>query len=662
MAIAVAVAVAVAIPAAAEPLPAGPTPAASSVLLPGTVELTVPAERASALPPGSRVLDDPQLAALGLRRVRIPAGVADLVLGAERPVPVTAAATPDDPGFSQQPFATVGFPAAWDRTRGGGVTVAVIDTGISAGHPDLAGKLWTNPAERADGRDDDGDGYVDDLNGVDIVNHDGDPTDDHGHGTGVAGVVAAVTDNGSGVTGGCWSCRVMPVKALDATGNGYDTDIAAGVVWAVDHGADVVNLSLGGPVGSRALASAIAYAESHGVVVVAAAGNAGTTTVTYPADYPTVLSVAATSTDGTTRASYSSYGSWVDVAAPGTTLTTMLTTASFNPTHRLYGTMQGTSLATPVVSAGAALARAAAPDLSPAAIRDAATATALPLHFVASGLVQIGAWLAQVAPAGTGSAPAGTTPVPAPSPSPSPSPSPLSSPTVSPAPSPVVLPAPSPSPTPSPSPSVTGSDPATLACPAGAVPPSGFDDVTVGSTHSDAIACAVWQGLTAGYGDGTYRPGDDVTRGQMATFLVRLLAAAGHPLAAAPNPFVDTLSSGHATDIAKLAAVGIASGVSADHFAPGAPVSRAQMASFLVRTVTFLGGAPLTIGPVPFSDIDGSVHHDAIAAAAGAGIASGVGSDRFAPDEHVNRAQMATFLVRTLGVLIGRGVAPDPSA
>ena len=161
---------------------------------------------------------------------------------------------------------------AWDLERGERTTiVAVVDTGVQIKHPDLAVRL---------------------VPGHDFVNNDAAPADDNGHGTSVAGVIAA-TANSIGVTGMCNRCRIMPVKALAANGTGLWTVAAKGIIWAADHGADVINLSFGGPIGGDILQNAIRYARGKGAVVVGAAGNYGTTAPFYPGAFPEVISVAA---------------------------------------------------------------------------------------------------------------------------------------------------------------------------------------------------------------------------------------------------------------------------------------------------------------------------------------------------------------------------------
>jgi subtilisin family serine protease len=186
---------------------------------------------------------------------------------------------------------------AWDATTGAArVVVAVVDTGVASNHPDLQDVL---------------------VPGFDLVHNDADPKDDQGHGTAVAGVIAARTQNHQGQAGMCWKCSIMPVKVLDQNGSGTTSTIAAGIVWAVNHGAQVVNLSLGGAGSTQALTDAAQYAASKGVLVFGAAGNSGTTTKFYPAATPGVVSVGGTNASDKLY-SWSNRGAdWVDVAAPG---------------------------------------------------------------------------------------------------------------------------------------------------------------------------------------------------------------------------------------------------------------------------------------------------------------------------------------------------------
>jgi serine protease len=262
--------------------------------------------------------------------------------------------TPDDPGFAGQEryLRAVRLPGAWDTTTGSRyVVIAVLDTGVDLDHPDLARKL---------------------LPGQDFVEHDDVPDDDSGHGTFVAGVAAARTDNGTGVAGAAPRSRILPVKVLDSRGFGRDSSVVEGIEWAVTHGADVINLSLGGPSRSPALDRAVRYALDNDVVVVAAAGNEGTTEPWYPAASPGAIGVGATDADGAELAWFSNSGASVDVVAPGMGI--MSTDAGPGAD---YATGNGTSFAGPLVAGAAALVRAAEPGLSAAAVASRVVGTAL---------------------------------------------------------------------------------------------------------------------------------------------------------------------------------------------------------------------------------------------------------------------------------------------
>jgi subtilisin family serine protease len=266
--------------------------------------------------------------------------------------------TPDDELWPQQwGLQLTGFPEAWSRTRGSShVIVAVLDTGVDLTQRELRGAF---------------------VPGYDFVNGDADPSDDEGHGTSVAGIIAARGNKHLGVAGVCWSCSIMPVKVLDAQGSGVDSVIAAGIIWAADHGARVINLSLGGPGVSQDLHDAIAYAVGKNAVVVAAAGNSGTSDRFYPAADPLAISVAGT-TAADKRYSWSNFGPWVLVAAPGCNV------APVRGGRDEF--FCGTSSAAPVVSGLAALALSTNPTATPADIAQAVERAAVPVP----GVVQFG--------------------------------------------------------------------------------------------------------------------------------------------------------------------------------------------------------------------------------------------------------------------------------
>lgn len=244
----------------------------------------------------------------------------------------------------------IGGPKAWDVTRGAaGTVIAVVDTGVDYGHPDLQGMF---------------------VPGYDFINNDANPRDDHGHGTAAAGVVAARTHNLTGQAGVCWRCSLMPVKVLDASGWGTSAAVAAGIVWAANHGARVISLSLGGAGTTQALADAVAYAAGKGVLLVAAAGNSGTTTQFYPAAYPEVVSVAGT-TSSDKLYSWSNRGRWVQLAGPGCNTAPQAGGG--------YVNFCGTSSSTPLVAGIAGLALSRQPSLARSTLAQALRSSAVPL-------------------------------------------------------------------------------------------------------------------------------------------------------------------------------------------------------------------------------------------------------------------------------------------
>ena len=254
----------------------------------------------------------------------------------------TAMRTPDDPVITQQwALRDIHAYEAWDITTGGAVTIALLDTGVSPSHPDLAGKL---------------------LPGYDFFNNDSDPSDDEGHGTYTAGVAAANTNNGIGIAGICWGCRILPVKVLGSRGQGDDATIAQGIRWAVDQGARIISMSLGGPEDTQVMRDAVQYAHDRNVLIIAASGNgqAEGNLPNYPAAYPSVLAVSATnSNDGVTG--FSTTGSFVDIAAPGVGLWSTIWSRSEGDS---YGVENGTSASCPHVAGAAGLALSLRPDLS----------------------------------------------------------------------------------------------------------------------------------------------------------------------------------------------------------------------------------------------------------------------------------------------------------
>ncbi|MEA2129902.1 MAG: hypothetical protein QOJ85_2793, partial [Solirubrobacteraceae bacterium] len=261
---------------------------------------------------------------------------------------------PTDPSYAKSQAANarlMRLPAAWAVRHTSPMIVAVVDTGVDLKHPDLAGRL---------------------VPGYDFVENDNKPQDGNGHGTQVAGIIGAAPDNKRGIAGVVWNARIMPVRVLDADGYGFDDTIAKGIVWAANHGASVINLSLGGPEADDVLRTAVDYATRKGALVVVAAGNDGTGVTQYPAAYSSALAVAATDSAGALT-QFSSYGDWVDVAAPGWNV---LSTALRFPGASDYVTESGTSFSAPYVSGVAALVRAQHPTWTVAHVRRHITATA----------------------------------------------------------------------------------------------------------------------------------------------------------------------------------------------------------------------------------------------------------------------------------------------
>lgn len=275
------------------------------------------------------------------------------VEAAEPLMAVKASFVPNDPMYAQQwNLKAINIEQAWEVTKGKGVIVAVLDTGIA----------WENHDDFAVVPDLEDQRFVE---GWDFVNDDAHANDDHGHGTHVAGTIAQATNNGEGVAGVAFEATLMPVKVLDHFGSGNTADIADAIRWAADHGAKVINMSLGGGGRSDVMEKAVMYARNKGVVVVCAAGNGGRGVVEYPAAYPGSFAVAAVGPTGT-KAPYSSWGKELDIAAPGGDKSQGEAAGIIQNTidpqdvsQAVYASYQGTSMATPHVAGVAALLFAA---------------------------------------------------------------------------------------------------------------------------------------------------------------------------------------------------------------------------------------------------------------------------------------------------------------
>ncbi len=445
------------------------------------------------------------------------------------------AVVPDDPSWPDQDgVRRIRVDEVWEQTTGDDdVVIAVVDTGVDPDNADLQGRL---------------------VDGYDFVNLDADPSDDNGHGTAAATIAGAAGD-AVGIAGVCWNCRVMPVKVLDQTGNGFLSDAAKGIAWAVDNGADIVNVSLGAPETMPLLDDALQAAVDAGVLVVASAGNAGTTAPQWPAADDRALAVAALDElDG--RADYSNYGDWVEVAAPGCNPAGWLEDATVS--------FCGTSSSAPLVSGAAALltsVRGATPASAVrAALRDTAVAAgaglgsgridalaalrSLPSFDDIGGNVHADA-IETLAAAGitNGCAPDLFCPDKA----------------------------------------VTRGQMATFLARALDLAGTGatYADVATDHPHAPGISAVAAAGITDGCAPDLFCPDTPVTRAQMASFLDRAL-----DLPDGPPRFADVDPDGvHTQGIWAIAAANITNGCSPQRYCPRDPVTRGQMASFLVRAL-----------------------------------------------------------------------------
>lgn len=517
-----------------------------------------------------------------------------------------AMGAPNDVAFdSQWHLPAIDAVSAWDRTIGTGTVVAILDTGVAFEDfgafrraPDLAGTAF--------------------VNGWDFVDGDAHPNDENGHGTHVASTIAATTNNSYGVASVAPGVTLMPIRVLDANGGGSDWAAAQGLRFAADHGAHIANLSFGSDSTSGVMADAISYARGRGVTIVAASGNGGGA-VSSPATMAGVIAVGAVRYDRT-RASYSNFGPTLDLVAPGGDL-------SVDQNHDGYGDgilqeavdpldpskfplvfRQGTSMATPQVSAVAALIHALGVT-SPDKIEQILKATAVDLgpsgrdDQYGEGLVQSGAAVR----------------------------SPLLNATF-----------------------VQGIE---HACPSESTPPASFKDLA-GSVHQASVGCVAWWEVASGKTTDTYDPNGTMTRAQLASFVARELVAAGLTLPEAPpDAFTDDSTSVHELRINQLAAIGVVNGRGAGLYAPGATVTRAEMATFLVRGHDQVASQPLPAGPDAFTDDNTSVHQANIDKVAAAGLAAGTSTSKFSPKDPVLRGQMATFLARLLDRLVETGTA-----
>lgn len=276
------------------------------------------------------------------------------------------------------PDADIDMHVAWDTEKGSeDVVVAVLDSGINFDHPEFTGRIWINSDDPADGTDNDGNGYTDDMFGWDFVNNDNDPTDDQGHGTSVTAVIAANANNGLGYAGVDWNCKIMVVKTSNEGGTLDMADLVSGIYYAVNNGADVINISAGGPTPSFALQDAVNDAWADGVIIAASTGN-DNSSVKYPAAYGKVIAVGASSADDSRCAPFysggggSCYGASMDIIAPGNIIYS-LNYADINDYVNQYS---GTSLSCPMVTGVMSLLVAQDPSRTPEDITNILIASA----------------------------------------------------------------------------------------------------------------------------------------------------------------------------------------------------------------------------------------------------------------------------------------------
>lgn len=273
----------------------------------------------------------------------------------------------NDAGRAGKAGVDINMPEAWAIEQGSeNVTLAIIDSGIKDGHPEFAGRMYLNTADPINGIDDDQNGYVDDSSGWDFTENDRIVDDERGHGTAVAGIAAA-NQNNFGVVGIDWHCTLLDVRVLNQNGSGSNANVAAGVYYAVNMGADVINMSLGSYFRNSVLQEAVEYAVANDVLVIAASGNDNVNEPVYPASLDGVLSVGATNWNDErsdpflwTGSGGSNYGPNVDIVAPGDVINIL----NFRDFADYNNVSSGTSLAAPHVSGVATLLLAKDPSLS----------------------------------------------------------------------------------------------------------------------------------------------------------------------------------------------------------------------------------------------------------------------------------------------------------
>lgn len=533
---------------------------------------------------------------------------------------------PGDPGYLDQwEHHTTGIETAWDHNRGSAeIVIAVLDSGVTP-DPEFGSRLLAGQSFIS------GDPHIDPL----------------GHGTAVASVAAAAADNETGGVGSCPECTILPVQVADAGGNVPWSAAASGIVWAVDQGADILNLSFGSQVHSQVLADAIAYAISRDVIVIAAAGNYGTTANVYPASLPDVISVAGHDRNGD-RYSWSSHGEWADIAAPGCA-------------RGLYNgdvtVVCGTSFAAPWTSGATALLLTDAGPLTQAQVEVALEATTIDVDYVETGRIDasvlVGGGYASLIDVNdkvsnrlvdlagetrgdvvqvdlivdgeavdSASVAGGTFSV-------------MWDATDAHVGSHELQVAAHDS---------DGGSNVSRAVSVEVIEGSGFDDVVRGAFYEAGVEWMVAEGITNGTSPSTFAPGNHVTRGQLATFLYRY---AGEPPVSGDTGFTDVPAGAfYADGVTWMVAQGITKGTSPTTFDPNAGVTRGQLAAFLYR----YAGEPDVAAEAGFTDVARSSYYAAaVDFMLDQGITTGTGPTTYSPNSPVTRGQLATFLWRFAG-------------
>ncbi len=539
------------------------------------------------------------------------------VIWARQTVPRAACLVPDDPlyasglGIGQWSLSRIRMPVAWDLETGSGdVIMAILDTGIDQYRPDFAGRI------------------VSPYSAVERSSVWPSWRDKMGHGTAVAGVAVAQGDDAQGMAGVAWNVKIMPVKIADDSGLSDDALLADGLYWAVDHGADVINISFAGPQVTTLEANAIRYAVERGVIVVAAAGNKSSPSVYYPAALPGVIAVGATTRmPADSRASFSAVGENLDLTAPGTEILSWSVAASS------WVLWQGTSFSAPMVAGVAALVCSAESGLTGPQVGEILNRTADDIGVpgwdreFGWGVVDARAALTEADELAQGTTSSSTTSTSTTTTSTTVSTSTTSTTSTTVAPS-----------------TTTTTVPQTAR----------FVDVTSESSpYFEQIERLAGLGVITGKGDGLFHPREAVLRQQFAKMIVKTL---GYPVdfsdlcpfgdMAAPDPSVGDLFPYHYVAVAW--ARGITNGTDETHFSPYRSLTRAQLITMVVRAAAL--GEPSRDYVTPFGNFS-AVHYPYARRAAYAGlldtlVGMGAGYDFFAP---ASREEVCALLFELLG-------------